>query len=195
MIDDVPTRNIKLITASDQHLPQVHSLITRPDQIRNPDHSDCRFQKSPLSDRLLIGCHQLRIGVNSVDASVLLEGQPVLLEGAWRRTWMQALGPFGLTGAGKIRFTVHKAPIGLLFASGSAGAEMCLLGGDGSILSGITMNPGILVDVPFDAENGQSRDIVLQVATGQIQLIGLTANAADAARYANDRPTVDHLPQ
>jgi hypothetical protein len=188
MIDDVPIRNIMLITAPSQHLPQVHSLITRPDQMRDPDGAACRFQKSPLSDRLLIGCHQLRIGVNSVE-------EPVLLEGTWRRTWMQALGPFGLAGAGKISFTVHKEPIGVLFASCPAGAELHLLGHDGSVLSAITIGPDILIDVPFDAGDAPSQDIILQVAAGQIQLIGLTANVADAARYANDHPTVDRFPQ
>jgi hypothetical protein len=195
MIDDAPARGVKLVTAPGQHLPQVRCLITGPDQIGTAGISFSRFQKSPLSDRLLIGCHRLRVGVNSVDAS-----QPVLLAGTWRRTWMQALGPFGLTGVGKISFTVGKATIGLLLYSGPAGAELCLLGPDGTILSAVAIKPGTLVDIPFNAAETQTadgtctQDIVLQVATGEICLVGVTANAADTAGYANDHPTVDHLP-
>ena len=75
------------VSAMGQHLPQVHSRLTRPEQIRQAAFPFFQFQKSPLSDRLLVGCHQLLVGVNSLDGHLAGAGErrlaANLVAGAW----------------------------------------------------------------------------------------------------------------
>ncbi|HEY0184241.1 MAG TPA: hypothetical protein VGC09_15635 [Rhodopila sp.] len=189
MIDGTVLSRVRLVTSAGQHLPELRSLITEPGQITNDPPCFSRFQASPLSSRLLIGCHQLLVAVNAPDAR-----EPVRLEGSWHRTWLQGLGPFGLTGAGRISVSILGSTVGLLLHAGVTGAELHLLGSDGTRLSTTRLEPDIVMDLPFTAEGLHSQEIVLRVASGQVCLIGLTASAAVADGYANDRPGVSHLP-
>jgi hypothetical protein len=188
MIDVGPT--VTPVTTPDDHLPQVRFRITRPDQISPAPYPLSRFQQSPRSDRLLIGCHQLMLGVNSTDAST-----PVRAGGSWRRIWLQAIGPFGLLGAGEISVAVNGLAIGLLFNCPQVRSQLWLSRSDGSRSVTFAIEPRGIVDFPLtEANDPPVQDVTLHVASGQICLIGLTANAADLSRYANSAPSIDHLP-
>ena len=192
VIDGVALLSIKPVTVLEHHLPEVYSLITQPDQIRAGQHPFSRFQKSPLSDRLLIGCHQLQLGLNLADGR-----GPVLLKGMWRRLWLQGLGPFGMTGSGKICVAVQEATIGLLLVCGNTDVALRLsrqLNKSAVLPDELKMEPNTLLEIPLSAENPSAQDIILEVTSGQVCLIGLTADAATVARYVNAHPSVDHLP-
>lgn len=172
------------------HLPLVHSRITRPQQIRTVPWRFFRFQQSPRSDRLLIGCHQLQIGVNGRDP-----GAPVQVVGDWRRVWRQFLGPFGLLGSGEISVQACHATTGLLFRSGDTEARIFLVADDGARSPDYVVAPAMTVDLPL-WEAGDTRPPFrsLRVAGGEICLIGLTVNAVVVSRYARGQPAIDHLP-
>jgi hypothetical protein len=153
-------------------------------------HPLSRFQQSPWSDRLLIGCHQLLLGVNSID-----DCPPVRVDGSWRRTWMQNIGPFGLLGTGEISVAVNGSAIGLLLNSPQLRSHLWLSRSDGWRTVEFTLAPGAYTDFPLSEANDRpALDVTLHVASGQICLIGLTANAADLSRFANGQPSIDHLP-
>jgi hypothetical protein len=99
-----------------------------------------------------------------------------------------------MTGNGIIRFALRDATVGVLLRSLFHGAEVRMLAQDGSQLQTAVLPPGVFVDIPFTAEDDHSHEIILHVASGQVCFFGLTMNAAAAPRYANDQPTIAHLP-
>ncbi len=163
MIDVSPI--VTPVTTPDEHLPQLRFRITRPDQIATVPHLLSRFQQSTRSDRLLIGCHQLMIGVNSTlgatDAAI-----PVRANGSWRRVWVQAIGPFGLLGAGEISVAVNGLALGLLFYSPQVRSQLWLSRSDGWRSPEFAVEPGGIIDFPFtDAsdppDSGHDRSCLL----------------------------------
>lgn len=186
-IDDGRYPDFVRVAAVGQHLPQVHSRLTRPEQIRQAAFPFFQFQKSPLSDRLLVGCHQLLVGVNSPDGTL-----PVRASGAWRRTWLQGLGPFGLLGSGEISVADHGGTTGLFLYSGKVRSEVRLSRLGGPPAAGFVLEPNTLVDIPM--AGGAGSDLILHVQSGEVCMIGLTTNADTLSHYANNKPAVDHLP-
>jgi hypothetical protein len=178
------------VTSTGDHLQVTHARITRPEQIRTVPYRFFRFQRSPQSDRLLLGCHQLHIGVNSLDLDA-----PVRARGNWRRTWRQFLGPFGLLGAGEISVQPCGLTTGLLFRSGDTPLRIFLSGSDGSRSPEYVLEPSMTIDFPlWEADDRSTRTRSLHVASGEICLIGLTVHAAALAQYALGQPSIDHLP-
>ena len=178
------------VRTPDDHLPMVRARITRPEQIRTVPYRFFRFQQSPRSDRLLIGCHQLQIGVNSLDAAA-----PVRAEGTWRRTWRQFLGPFGLLGAGEISVQACGSTTGLLLLSGDTPSRIFLSGSDGSRSPEYILGPSMTIDFPlWEAADTRTQARSLHVASGEICLVGLTVSAAVLSHYARSHPSIDHLP-
>jgi hypothetical protein len=116
-------------------------------------------------------------------------------EGAWRRTWRQSLGPFGLMGAGEIRVQASDVTTGLLFSCGDTQARIFLSADDGSRSPDHVLEPSITVDLPlWEAGDTTARFRSLHVASGEICLVGLTVNAAVLSQYARGETSVDHLP-
>jgi hypothetical protein len=178
------------VRTPDDHLPEVRARITRPAQIRTVPYRFFRFQQSPRSDRLLIGCHQLQIGVNSLDPAA-----PVRAEGSWRLTWRQFLGPFGLLGAGEISVRACGLTTGLLLLSGDTPLRIFLSGSDGSRSPEYVVAPSMTIDFPlWEADDTRTEVRSLHVASGEVCLVGLTVNAAVLSHYARGLPSIDHLP-
>jgi hypothetical protein len=188
MIDGVLPVNTHSVTTRDDHLHSTAFLITNPNQICLPGNAFPRFQPLPDSERLLIGCHQLYISVNAAAASL-----PVRAEGMWRRKWLQALGPFGLVGSGRINIAMHDEDVGLLVHS-PQGSDLRLVRQDGSPLPQASIHTYGLMEVALNAADAQAQDVVLEVVSGEVCLIGLTASPALAMKYANPRASIDHLP-
>jgi len=188
-IDDDQHPSVMLVTHPEQHLPSVRMRLSQPHQIRDIAYKCFRFQKSPLSDRVLIGCHQLQVDVNTTDSSL-----PVRAQGAWRRVWLQGLGPFGLQGAGEISVTTHGATVGLLLCAGSARVELNL--STAGTTTAFALEPNTLIDLPLEADapaDPLPRCSVLRSTSGQICMVGLTSSAALLSEYATAQPTLDHL--
>lgn len=172
------------------HLPVVQERITRPEQIRSAQYRFFRFQQSPQSDRLLIGCHQLQIGVNGLGAA-----DPVRTVGSWRRIWRQFLGPFGLLGAGEISVQACGLTTGVLFQTGPTPARIFLSNADGSRSAEVMLEPSMTIDFPlWEADGTPIQARSLHVSFGEICLIGLTVNATVLSQYARAMPSIDHLP-
>jgi hypothetical protein len=172
------------------HLAAAQARSVRPEQIRNVPYRFFRFQQSPRSERLLIGCHQLQIGVNSSEAAA-----PVRAEGNWRRTWRQGLGPFGLLGTGEISVQAWGPTVGLLFLTGDTPSRICLSGSDGSRSPEYVLEPSMTIDFPlWEAEDTRIRARSLHVASGEVCLVGLTVSATALSHYARSQPSIDHLP-
>jgi hypothetical protein len=189
-LDEIQLVARPVVTIND-HLTAVHARITRPEQIRSVPYRFFRFQQSPRSERLLIGCHQLDIAVNQPTAAA-----PVRAEGTWRRTWRQSLGPFGLLGRGDISVeSCASTTVGLLLCSGDAPSRIWLASSDGSRSPEFALAPFMTVDFPlWEAGDAPAPLRSLHVASGEICLLGLTVNAAVLSRYARSQPSIDHLP-
>jgi hypothetical protein len=190
MIDDERRRTVTDVTSPRHHLPQTRGLITRPDQLRTTPFPFFRFQKSPLSDRSLIGCHQLLVSVNMAEATARMRAQ-----GTWRRKWVQGLGPFALAGIGEIRVELYGPKTGLLLYAAGAPVQLLLTKADGSMPRAFTLQANTLADVVLsdDDETGRS-SAVLSISAGPAHLLGLTAHASVLSEYANHHATVEHLP-
>jgi hypothetical protein len=187
-VDDPQRPSVRQVTDVEQHLPAVRTRLTRPCQVRDIPYKCFRFQKSPLSDRMLIGCHQLLAGVNRNNGD-----SPVRMHGHWRRVWLQGLGPFGLAGDDEISVATYGPTAGLLLFAREARAELLVLESGRSIV----LEAGTMVDFPLEAGivlGPPPPRTVLRVVSGQIVMIGLTAGGALLSEYANAHPSVDHLP-
>jgi len=188
MIDNVTNNALISVTTPEQHLPQTRARITKPGQIRHSAYAFYRFQKSPRSDRLFIGCHQLRVSVNG-------GAGPVQANGVWRRIWAQALGPFALSGMGEVHVALYGAATGLLLFAPKAGAQLLLSGPDGRRSAEFGMDAGALLDLALlETDDPYRQAACLHVISGPLYLLGLTANAFVVSEYANHHPTLEHLP-
>ena len=187
-VDDPQRPSVRQVTRAEQHLPAVYACLTRPGQLRDIPFKFFRFQKSPLSDRMLLGCHQLLVGVNPGD-----HDRPVRMHGHWRRVWLQGLGPFGLVGDGEISVATYGQTAGLLLFAREARTELLVLTSGQTLV----LEPGSMVDFPLEAGIALGPPpprTVLRVRSGKVVMIGLTAGAALLSEYANAHPSVDHLP-
>jgi len=190
MIDDERRRTVTEVAAPRQHLPQTRGLITRPDQLRHTPLPFCRFQKSPLSDRLLIGCHQLLISVNTREKAARVRA-----DGGWRRKWIQGMGPFALAGSGEISVTLYGPQTGLLLYAGGEPVQLLLTKADGSMPRAVTLQANTLADIVLSEDDETGRNsAVLSITAGEAHLLGLTAHAGVISEYANHHATVKHLP-
>ncbi len=177
------------VTDPQHSLQQRQSLVTRPDQIQTLAYKSFRFQKSPLSDRLLIGCHHLRIGVGDDTAPA-----SVRATGHWRREWVQGVGPFALVGLGQITVELHGSTIGFFMEGGATGAELHLADLNGSPRFAAIVGPGTMTEIIIDPVAFPDHGAMLKVASGECRLIGVTAPPTLLPFYANGWPSVDHLP-
>jgi hypothetical protein len=177
-----------LVKNAGQHFPQLHRLVTRPEQIRRLPSPQFRFQKSIGSDRVLIPCHQLNACVNTAAASF-----PVRFEGSWRRAWVQGVGPFALAGNGRVNVDMYGSTIGLMLMTGRSPAHVRLLSPGSGSARAETLEPSRFVELALDPARYPSPFAVLEV-DGEVNVIGVTADGAMASCYANAQPTFDHLP-
>ena len=193
MVSNVDPQNAAIFEAwqvktPGDHLPARRDLITGPNQIVASQYGFFRFQKSLLSDRALIACHHLRVGINSNEPAL-----PVRMNGTWRRRWSQGLGPFALFGDGQISVAMHGSTVGLaLFARGRA-ANM-RLSGCGGYSSSMVLEPNTIYELTLAAEIYQKEDAILDVVDGEIGFVGVSVNAHLIGHYANRRASLDHLP-
>jgi hypothetical protein len=176
------------ITSPDAHPDVLRALIRGPEDLRPICYPFARFQKSLVSDRLLVGCHQLRVAVNQADATA-----PVRARGTWRRHWRQAHGPFGLYGSGAIAVAMYDTTIAAICYPGDRSAVLLL-----SCASGhrqvIQLDATIYSEIKLLASIFGRDDAVLEVATGEVEFIGLAVDPDMLCFYANRRMGVEHLP-
>jgi hypothetical protein len=180
-------REAVVVTEAAQHLPELVGVLTRPDRIRVPPFVLARFQPSRFSPRLLIGCHALTVCVGGGPPSA-----PVRLDGAWRRSWVQMLGPFALAGSGRIRLAVHGASVGVLLYAGEGPVEL-MVSGPGGYRATSVLLAKTAVEFALQAEQFGMRDAVISVLAGEVRLVGVTAEAGMVGYYARAVSGIGHL--
>lgn len=156
--------------------------IARPAQLRGIERPHFSFQKSPVSDLSLIGCHQLQLTVNAGGGRA-----PVRLSGPWKRRWLQMLGPFAMQGTGSVTVSLFGQRAGILLLAREP-AELTIAGAP------VALAPNTVAEAPLSPETIGDQDAALRVVTGEVCFIGLTVPDTAIPYYAAARPSLDHLP-
>lgn len=189
-IDDVPGG--RLVLRPEDHLLASAAAEVSAAGLRPARSPTIRFQRSPFSERMMIGVHQLALGFDVAAADAM-----VGFTGRWWRIWNQVLGPFALEGAGEIRIRNFGQPMGLMLRiNGSVTANH--LDGRGAVwrsqvLVADDAQAG-LCEFALESDPADAGDVRIAFEGNNVTVIGLLV-AADALQfYRSQRTRIDHLP-
>ena len=186
-----PGHTIPFVRHTDDHEPATRGAVPTGSSLRRVTNPDLRFQPSAISDLVMAGCHQWRIG--GAGAGV---GPRIVLEGDWTRRWLQIYGPFELFGTGSLTVDLLDAPLALAAhaPNGPAVLELTARSGATQILPvDLTASPRPIGEILLDPFGQGRGPVTVTVRSGAIGLIGLCMGRELLPSYTKARPDFDFL--
>jgi hypothetical protein len=172
----------------EDQLAVAKNRLTRPEQIRKVAYPKFRCERSPTG-RDLVAVQNLNFAHPAIGGD-----GPVRFSEGWARKWLQVVGPWCITGTGKVSIDVYgRSGISVLFFGEKDGALVRVSGDNGAVFGEAKIEPGSFIETGLPKPPADSLTIHLQVTSGSVGIVGLCVEPCASAYYLNARPSLDYL--